>query len=350
MSDRRSKLVFDEIEEKASLLPKDVESQEPSTHYKLMSPNNTNDPDDGKDETTKDKLDNNDPLEFPEDSDEKKKKMNLINKIVHYSAHGLGAAVWFSTTFFAIFIFFHYIVNAARHKWSRWNCYLPLKDDNTRKFSTAAMMIHLLSAMTLLLLGNIQLLPVVRKKAPKVHRWCGRIYVTCAFLAGLFGTLYVIVHGTAGKTIQNIGFGIYGALTLLSSVMTYYYIAVKKDIDTHSHWGIRTYVLSIGSWLYRMGYGVWFTFFGKAGIHDDFHGPYDIFMDFGFFIIPLLVAEAYIRSSKPQTILSGSLLATLLITTLLVTIASTAMMMGFRWIPAIISSMRNDDPQCYKRK
>ena len=346
MSERRSKLVFDDNEEKTLFLPKDVESQEPSTHYKLMS---QEDPDGGKDGKKDNNFDNEPSSSvLPDDADEKQKKLNLIHRIVHYSAHSLGAAVWFSTTFFAIFIIFHYIVNAARRAWGRWNCYLPLHEAGTRKFSTAALTIHLLAAVTLLLMGNIQILSVVRKKAPNVHRWCGRIYVSCAFLAGLFGTLYVLVHGTAGKTVQNIGFGLYGVITLISAALTYYYIAIKKDRDTHSQWGIRTYVLSLGSWLYRMGYGVWFTFFGKAGIHDDFHGAYDIFMDFGFFIIPLLVAEAYIRSSKPQTILTASLLAILLITALLITIASTVMTMSFRWIPAIISSIRNEDPQCYK--
>jgi hypothetical protein len=58
------------------------------------------------------------------------------------------------------------------------------------------------------------------------------------------------------------------------------------------------FALAIGSWLYRMDYGFWLLFTDGLGHTDTFHGPFDYFMDFWFYIPNLLVAELFIRRQK----------------------------------------------------
>jgi len=269
------------------------------------------------------------------DDERKVKRMNFAVMICYISAHALGAAVWLSSTVFAIFILVFYIGAAIRHRWQLWDTFLPLYSDHTA-LSTTGMMWHLICAAILLLLGNIQILHVVRKKAPRVHHWCGRIYVACAFFAGFGGLLFIVTHGCHGGVVQNIGFGIYGLLMVLCSTLTILYAALWKNYDQHKMWATRTYTLSIGSWLYRMFYGVWSSTVGTSPAStSDFRGGFDYFMDFGFFIVPLLVTEAYLRAQRPQTVLHANILTVILLTSLLSVIIGTAYFMAKRWIPGM---------------
>lgn len=47
-----------------------------------------------------------------------------------------------------------------------------------------------------------------------------------------------------------------------------------------------------------MDYGFWFLFTDELGHAKDFHGPFDYFMDFFFYLPNLLVAEVFIRRKQ----------------------------------------------------
>lgn len=63
-------------------------------------------------------------------------------------------------------------------------------------------------------------------------------------------------------------------------------------------WALRLFALAIGSWLYRMEYGLWFMFTNAVGHQDDFRGWFDQLMAFFFFLPNLLIVEFILKANK----------------------------------------------------
>ncbi len=96
---------------------------------------------------------------------------------------------------------------------------------------------------------------------------------------------------------MNIGFSIYGALTAIAAVATFWH-ARSKRFEQHRAWAIRLFALVIGSWLYRMDYGFWHLLGHNMGHTPTFDGGFDVVMAFFFYIPNLIVAEAFIRARQ----------------------------------------------------
>ena len=91
----------------------------------------------------------------------------------------------------------------------------------------------------------------VRESVPRLHRWLGRFYVLTALITGLGGLVFIALKGTIGSTPMNVGFSLYGALTVLAAVETIRHARARRFAQ-HRAWAIRLFALAIGSWLYRM--------------------------------------------------------------------------------------------------
>nr|WP_230680357.1 DUF2306 domain-containing protein [Pontibacter sp. 172403-2] len=63
--------------------------------------------------------------------------------------------------------------------------------------------------------------------------------------------LFILVKGTFGGTVMNIGFSLCGLLIFMAVIETYRH-AVAGRLERHRAWALRLYALAIGSWLYRM--------------------------------------------------------------------------------------------------
>jgi hypothetical protein len=179
-----------------------------------------------------------------------------------------------------------------------WNRRLPHLYDARMPSAVLGMGAHLLTGTVLLLLGPVQLFGSLRCRWPALHRWIGRVYVASAGTAGLGGLIFVLLEGTIGGMWMSIGFGLNGALTTSSALLTFYHARARK-IELHRAWGLRLFALVIGSWLYRIEYGLWLGLFHGSGHTHAFDGPIDLIMDFFFYIPNLALAEIYIRSKMP---------------------------------------------------
>ncbi len=82
---------------------------------------------------------------------------------------------------------------------------------------------------------------------------------------------------------MDVGFGLYGALMVLCTTMAYVH-ARSSPYERHRAWAIRLFALTIGSWLYRMEYGLWFLLFGFLGRTVDFNGWFDTIMVLFFYL------------------------------------------------------------------
>lgn len=222
------------------------------------------------------------------------KSISIERKLLQGLTTALGSIVWVSALLFGLFILSFYFVALLKGNQEQWNQVLPDLYETGTPTATVSIGIHFAFGGIILVLGCIQLLPVIRQKYLKLHRWLGRIYVFASLATALGGLVFIFLKGTIGGLIMDIGFTGYGILMFWAAVETIRH-AWAGRIDKHRAWGIRLFALAIGSWLYRMDYGFWFLFAGKWGHTDMFTGPFDYFMDFWFYLPNLVVAEIFIR-------------------------------------------------------
>ncbi|MEM7641439.1 MAG: DUF2306 domain-containing protein [Pseudomonadota bacterium] len=160
--------------------------------------------------------------------------------------------------------------------------------------SNLSIFTHMMAGGIITALALVQAVPHIRVRWPKLHRISGRITVAGALLTALGGLTYIAVQGTIGGRGMSVGFALYGLLLAGAAGMTYR-TARARNRPAHRRWGLRLVWLAIGSWLYRVQYGLWYALTGGAGSTEAFDGPFDQVMFVGFFLPHLLLLEIYLR-------------------------------------------------------
>ncbi len=259
--------------------------------------------------------------------------------ILRWTSIALMVTVWLSSAIFGLYILAFYAGAFYTGELEQWNGVLPRLYEPDSPLATTSIGLHFAAGGLILALGFIQLISSVRQRAPGLHRWVGRVYVSAALLAGLGGFIFIVVKGTIGGTPMNIGFGLYGLLMLVAGVQTWRY-ARKRRLEVHRAWAIRLFALAIGSWLYRMDYGFWLLLTGGLGHRRTFDGPFDIVMAFFFYLPNLLVAETFIRAHRfdahPVFRLTAAAMMAAAIGFLLI---GTYYFTRFYWGPAILARL-----------
>jgi hypothetical protein len=215
------------------------------------------------------------------------------SKAMEWAIGTLAVALWISASLFAVYIFVFYVGALPAGAMEDWNQVLPLYEPHAVS-STIAMAVHLALGAVLLILGPIQFIQRLRQQTPSAHRWIGRVYGFSALGAGLGGLGFILGSGAVGGPTMAIGFGLYGALMAVAAVQTMRH-GWRRRLASHRIWAIRLFALVVGSWLYRMDYGIWLKAFGGIGHTHGFNGTFDYVMDFFFFVPNLVIAEVLIR-------------------------------------------------------
>jgi len=170
--------------------------------------------------------------------------------------------------------------------------------------STISIFLHMVGGGLITVLAPLQLIPWLRRRWPRLHRICGYVLAGGAGLAGLGGLAYIGLRGTIGGTPMDIGFAVYGALILVAAGQTVRF-ARARDLTRHHAWALRLFWLAIGSWLYRVHYGLWHVATGGAATAPDFSGAFDLVQNWAFFVPYLLLVEVYLRRSRIRAGVSG---------------------------------------------
>lgn len=218
---------------------------------------------------------------------------------MRWASIALVGVVWISSAIFGAYILAYYGGAIPAGTMEQWNATLPALYEAHTPVASFGMGLHFFAGATLLLLGPVQLIGEVRRRAPAVHRWTGRVYAFAAFAAGVGGLTFIAIKGTVGGTMMDVAFAAYGGLMVLAAVQTVRH-AMARNIDVHRAWAIRLFALAIGSWLYRIGYGLFFAIMGAEdpGHTATFDDWFDYVMDWAFFVPPLIVAEMFIRARR----------------------------------------------------
>lgn len=171
-----------------------------------------------------------------------------------------------------------------------------LFSDNTS--ANAAIFSHMILGAIITLLAPLQLVPVLRRRFPALHRWSGRVIVLAALGTALGGLTYMTLRGTVGGTPMTLAFTIYGGLVAWTAIETIRAARARRWQD-HQDWAVRLFFLCIASLLYRVHYGLWFTFAGEAAplyVQDDFRGTFDLINIWAFYVPYLLIVEAVLAA------------------------------------------------------
>lgn len=158
-------------------------------------------------------------------------------------------------------------------------------------FSNTAIYGHMVAGGIITALAPLQLLRVVRRRAPMLHRMAGYLVAGLSVLTGAGGLYYIAVQGTIGGPMMDLGFGLYGALMLFGAFRTVQ-LARMRDPD-HRLWAERLVILALASWLYRVHYGLWEIATGGLGSQPDFSGPFDLVQVFAFYL-PYLALHTWV--------------------------------------------------------
>jgi len=250
-----------------------------------------------------------------------------------------AARFWFGVTVigqlvFAFAVASFYSLTAIRgdyHAWRFTNGYVP----GVTKGNLAVVM-HLASAVVIMLAGAVQLVPQVRSRFPIFHRWNGRIYMLTAVTLSVAGLYMTWIRGSVGDLAQHLSGTLNAILMWLFAALALRY-AMARDFKTHRRWALRLFLVVSGSWFYRIALFLSFLIFkGPVGFDPTtFTGPFLTFMGFAQYLFPLAVLEIYFFAQDRPGSLRRIATAGLLFVLTLVMIAGLFAATMAVWVPDV---------------
>jgi len=250
-----------------------------------------------------------------------------------------AARFWFGVTVLgqlalAFTVASFYALTALRgdyHKWNFTNGYLlGVSMGNT------AVIMHVASAVIIMLAGAAQLVPQVRNRFPVFHRWNGRIYMMTAVTLSVAGLYMTWIRGSVGDLSVHLASTLGAVLIWLCGGMALRY-ALARDFRTHRRWALRFFLVVSGSWFFRIGFFLWLLVFkGPFGFDPaTFRGPFLTFMSFAQYSIPLAVLEIYLwAQDRPGVMRRMAMAGTLFAVTLVMCAGLFAVTMA-QWVPQL---------------
>lgn len=218
-------------------------------------------------------------------------------------ALNLAAGLWFVITLAGQWLFTAYsIIYYGGLLWTEGaaglvQTGLPRAYTPGDTWGNGAIAVHLLLVVFILGTGPLQLVPALRQRFPRFHRWNGRGFVAAAVVSALTGLYLIWIRGySAGDRPQHFGLSLNGALILVCSFLTVRH-ALGRRIDLHQRWALRLYLVASGVWFARVGLWLWVLLSGGAGIDfTSFTGPFLTALSFGQTLLPLALLELYLHT------------------------------------------------------
>jgi len=128
----------------------------------------------------------------------------------------------------------------------------PFIDSGIRGVVTAFPMralTHMLIAPLALLLGPFQFISAIRARAPRLHRYMGRIYVASCVIAGIAG-FATALHASGGP-VAGWGFAILAVLWVASSLGGMF-AAMRRQFQLHRLLMALSYAMTFGAVTLRL--------------------------------------------------------------------------------------------------
>lgn len=278
-------------------------------------------------------------------SDIMAEKIDLLPNTTKYPQKLLNLAVttWFIVTTtgqwaFGIYILAFYGTSTASGDFDRWNEVLPhgyVKGDWTGNLIVG---MHVLFAAMLVFGGPLQLLPSLRKVAPGIHRWIGRIYATTAVIVATGGFVMVWTRGAVGDRGQHVSISIQTIYIIIFALLAWRH-ARARQFDKHRRWAIRLFMVVSGVWFFRVGLMCWLVINGRPAGFDPktFSGPFLTALAVCVYALPvsLLLLELYFYAQKTtKSVVITTIALLIFIVTALMAVGVFGAIAGM-WLPRI---------------
>ncbi len=237
-------------------------------------------------------------------------------------------------TIFTAYVALLYGVSAWNGRFDRWNEVVPRGWVPGHVAGNLTLSGHLLFAALVFASGGLQLVGVVRRRAPRVHRWNGRFYVVAAIVLALSGVALVAAGQSPGDPVQTAG-TLLNVMLILAFAGLAWRDAVARRFERHRRWALRLLLAVAGVWFFRIGLMGWIVVNrGPVGFDPHtFRGPALSLLAFGQSLLPLVMLELVFRvrsgaGAAPRLVMAALLAMASLAT--LVGIAAATMLM---WLP-----------------
>jgi len=218
-----------------------------------------------------------------------------------------AAASWFSAAVVGQIVFVVYMLgfygrNAALGQMEIWNKVFPrayVPGDPTRNLVVS---LHLVFATLVIIAGALQLIPALRRRWPRFHRWSGRAYLLSALTASVAGLLMTWTRTGGGDMSMNIAISINALLVIAFAGLAFHFARARR-IDVHRRWALRLFLTMLGAWFFRVGLLFWLIVnHGPVGFDPEtFQGPFLTFLSFAQYLLPLATLELYLRAQDHGT-------------------------------------------------
>ncbi len=149
------------------------------------------------------------------------------------------------------------------------------------------LLLHIAGAATALLIGPFNLLPVVRRRWPAVHRWIGRTYVVACLMGGAGG--FVAAFSSFAGPIATAGFTSLAVCWIVANTQGYLTARARRFAE-HRAWMIRSFAMTFGAVTLRLYLPL------LPVLHIDFLDGYRA-ISFLAWVPNLIVAELYLRGA-----------------------------------------------------
>ncbi|HZP68089.1 MAG TPA: DUF2306 domain-containing protein [Rudaea sp.] len=235
---------------------------------------------------------------------------------------------------FAIYIVAFYGRAAALGRFDAWNKVLAVGYVPGDTGGNLALALHLAFAAVVTFGGTLQLVPWLRGRWPRFHRWNGRVFVTSAVVGAITGAIMIWTRNTTGDFLQHVAITIDAAL-ILGCAGCAWRDALARRFDAHRRWALRLFLCVSAGWFFRIGLMLWIVANGGPVGFDPktFTGPFLTFLSFAQFLLPLAVLELYFHAQARRE--PGLALATAALVAVL-TLAMTggiAAATAIMWLP-----------------
>lgn len=202
---------------------------------------------------------------------------------------------------FAVYIAIFYGGTTLNGNVNAWNEVVPGRVVAGDMVGLASMAAHVILAFIVTVAGPLQLIPALRARLPKLHRWTGRIYIVAAFAISMGGLYLVWGVREADDTILGSVPLTLNALLIMAFAAMALKTAVGRRIDLHRQWALRLFLAMSGVWCLRVGIMVWILTIGTDGLGERLEGPVGTFLKFACYAFPLLILEFYFATRRTRS-------------------------------------------------
>ena len=207
-----------------------------------------------------------------------------------------ATTAWFVTTMIGQWAFLYYIVTFYGPSISTGDFKAWVRNPNLLTGYVAGdvagnlfFATHVVLAAIITLGGALQLVPWLRTRAARFHRWNGRLFMAVASAISLDGLYLVWVRRSSTDPIGAIA--ITGNAALITGfVVLAWRTVLARDLAAHRRWALRSYMVANGQWFFRIGV------FGVMLVARPALKPFFVFWTFGCYLVPLAMLEIYLRA------------------------------------------------------